>query len=144
MSITTLKSPIPVPIASQIIPIHSLQTYSPKSHYDIIILRTSRSSEWFTNFRVLNQNFMLISHFPKCLTSHAHLYVPNNIWWTLQCGARCANLAPSYHLLYLDMLCLRSEDAFVMTCVANLMEVKALYVQQDLRYDISSYWRFNV
>jgi hypothetical protein len=32
------------------------------------------------------------------------------------------------------MLCLRSEDAFVITCVANLMEVKVLYVQQDLRY----------
>jgi hypothetical protein len=24
------------------------------------------------------------------------------------------------------------------------MEVKVLYVQQYLRYDISSYWRFNV
>jgi hypothetical protein len=34
------------------------------------------------------------------------------------------------------MLCLRSEDAFVITCVANLMEVKVLYVQQDLRYEI--------
>jgi hypothetical protein len=31
------------------------------------------------------------------------------------------------------MLCLRSEDAFVITCVANLMEVKLLYVQQNLR-----------
>jgi hypothetical protein len=31
-------------------------------------------------------------------------------------------------------LCLRSEDAFVITCVANLMEVKVLYIQQDLRY----------
>jgi hypothetical protein len=41
-------------------------------------------------------------------------------------------------------LCQRSEDAFVITCVANLMEVKVLYVQQDLRYEISSYWRFNV
>jgi hypothetical protein len=42
------------------------------------------------------------------------------------------------------MLCLRSEDAFVITCVANLMEVKVLYVQQDLRYEISSYLRFSV
>jgi hypothetical protein len=40
--------------------------------------------------------------------------------------------------------CLRSEDAFVITCVANLMEVKVLYVQQDLRYEMSSYWRFSV
>jgi hypothetical protein len=44
----------------------------------------------------------------------------------------------------LHMLCLKSEDAFVITCVANLMEVKVLYVQQDLRYEISSYWRCNV
>jgi hypothetical protein len=42
------------------------------------------------------------------------------------------------------MLYVRTEDAFVITCVANLMEVKVLYVQQDLRYEISSYWRFNV
>jgi hypothetical protein len=42
------------------------------------------------------------------------------------------------------MLCLRYEDAFVITCVANLIEVKVLYVQQDLPYEISSYWRFNV
>jgi hypothetical protein len=31
-------------------------------------------------------------------------------------------------------LCLRSEDSFVITCVANLMEVKVLYIQQDLWY----------
>jgi hypothetical protein len=41
-------------------------------------------------------------------------------------------------------VCLRSEDVFVIACVANLMEVKVLYIQQDLRYEISSYWRFNV
>jgi hypothetical protein len=41
-------------------------------------------------------------------------------------------------------VCLRSEDAFVITCVANLMEVKVLYVQQDLRYELYIYWRFSV
>jgi hypothetical protein len=46
--------------------------------------------------------------------------------------------------MYHAMLCLRSEDAFDIICVANLTEVKALYVQQDLRYEMSSYWRFNV
>jgi hypothetical protein len=30
------------------------------------------------------------------------------------------------------MVCLRSEDAFGIACVANLVEVKVLYVQQDL------------
>jgi hypothetical protein len=35
-------------------------------------------------------------------------------------------------------VCLKSEDAFVITRVANLMEVKVSYVQQDLRYEISS------
>jgi hypothetical protein len=46
--------------------------------------------------------------------------------------------------LYICMLCLRFEDAFVITCVANLKEVEVLYVQQDLRYEISSHWCFNV
>jgi hypothetical protein len=41
-------------------------------------------------------------------------------------------------------ICLRSEDAFVKTCVANLMEVKVLYGQQDPSYEIYGYWRFNV
>jgi hypothetical protein len=41
-------------------------------------------------------------------------------------------------------VCLRTEDAFVIISVANLMEVKVLYVQKDLRYEISSYWCFNV
>jgi hypothetical protein len=41
-------------------------------------------------------------------------------------------------------LSLRSEDAFVITCVANLMEVKVLFVQQDLRYEISIYSLFSV
>jgi hypothetical protein len=43
---------------------------------------------------------------------------------------------------FIVMLCLRSED--VITCVANLMEVKVLYVQQDLWYEISSSWHFSV
>jgi hypothetical protein len=43
-----------------------------------------------------------------------------------------------------SMLCLRSEDAFVLTYVTNLLDVKVLYVQQDLRYEISIYWRFSV
>jgi hypothetical protein len=36
------------------------------------------------------------------------------------------------------------SDDFVITCIANLMEVKVLCVQQDLRYELSSYWCFNV
>jgi hypothetical protein len=44
----------------------------------------------------------------------------------------------------MEKVCLRYEDAFVITCVANLMEVKVLYVQQDLRYEIFSYWLFDV
>jgi hypothetical protein len=46
--------------------------------------------------------------------------------------------------LDLNKLCLRSEYAFVITRVTNLMEIKVLYVQQDLRYEIFSYLRFNV
>jgi hypothetical protein len=58
---------------------------------------------------------------------------------------RCRVLNVSANIaVAMFMLCLRSEDTFVITCVANLMEVKVLYVQEDLRYEISSYWRFNV
>jgi hypothetical protein len=60
------------------------------------------------------------------------------VWISLYYPAK--SLRPIQHL----MVCLRSEDAFVITCVANLMEVKVLYVQQDLPYEISSYWRFDV
>jgi hypothetical protein len=52
---------------------------------------------------------------------------------------RCFKAKGKVHLC-----CLRSDDAYVITCVANLMEVKVLYVQQDLRYEISSHWRFDV
>jgi hypothetical protein len=48
------------------------------------------------------------------------------------------------HQFTMAMLCLMSEDVFVIICVANFMEVKVSYVQQVLRYEISSYWRFNV
>jgi hypothetical protein len=44
----------------------------------------------------------------------------------------------------LEVGCPKSEYAFVITCAANLMGAKVLYVQQDLRYEISSYWRFSV
>jgi hypothetical protein len=56
----------------------------------------------------------------------------------------CGEEAKDCKLRGLGRLCLRSEDAFVITCVANLMEVKVLYVQHDLRYEISSYWHFSV
>jgi hypothetical protein len=45
---------------------------------------------------------------------------------------------------YSELQCLKFEDAFVITCVAIVMEVKVLYIQQDLQYEITSYWCFNV
>jgi hypothetical protein len=52
--------------------------------------------------------------------------------------------SPHLRFQLTDMLCLRSEAAFVITCVANLMVVNVMYVQQDLRYEMSSYLSCNV
>jgi hypothetical protein len=54
------------------------------------------------------------------------------------------NVLPVYCYNDYTKVSLRSKDAFVITCIVNLTEVKVLYVQQDLRYEISSYWRLNV
>jgi hypothetical protein len=75
------------------------------------------------------------SHLGKC--------VDYNVLLTDAFGRRNYKRHANTHVLHIK-LCLRSEDTFVIACVANLMEVKVLYVQQDLRYEISSYWRFNV
>jgi coxsackievirus/adenovirus receptor len=68
--------------------------------------------------------------------------------YTGACGKsyHCAVCLPhnTHNIITSGKVCLRSEDAFVITCVANLMEVKVLYVQRDLQFEISSYWRLNV
>jgi hypothetical protein len=75
-------------------------------------------------------------YIPLHQIGHGNRVEVSHMWYVLYIG-----FVSKTHTRY---ALLRSEDAFVITCVANLMEVKVLYVQQDLRYEISSYWRFNV
>jgi hypothetical protein len=118
---------------------------------DIVCAATCNSLSVFDGltdfFKEISSNHyaifsVLVPHFLTRLCQHSPL-LPSTITQTkLGFGAPSAR-SPSY-TTYLTMLCLRSEDAFVINCVANLIEVKVLYVQQDLWYEISSYWRFNV
>jgi hypothetical protein len=106
------------------------------SYYHLIFI--SPSSPFLLSFGILI-HLPLISVLPKPRFSYHILIFP-------------VHIPPSSAFLPVpwqhatphsgSWFCLRSEDAFVITCVANLMEVKVLYVQQDLRYEISSYWRF--
>jgi len=59
-----------VPILSQMHPVHTFPSYSPKVRSNIIFPSTPRSSHWSLLFRFSDQNFICISHF-----SHAH-YMP--------------------------------------------------------------------
>jgi hypothetical protein len=76
----------PAFILSQINPIHILQPYIPKIHFNIIRPSTLRSSEWFLPFRISNKNVLWISHFPHArymsrLSNPPWFDYPNNISW---------------------------------------------------------------
>jgi hypothetical protein len=63
------KSPLLVPVLSQMNPVHNLPPCFPKTHYNILP-STSRSSEWSLPFRFSNWNIVCISHlFHACYMS---------------------------------------------------------------------------
>jgi hypothetical protein len=64
------KSPPPVPILSQMNPAQNLSPYFPTIIIIVIFPFRPRSSGYFLNCRLSNQNFMCTSHFPLAL------YVP--------------------------------------------------------------------
>jgi hypothetical protein len=58
------KSSLPVPVLSQMNPIHTLKPHLAKNNFNIILPSTSRSHEWSLPFRLSNQNFLSISLLP--------------------------------------------------------------------------------
>jgi hypothetical protein len=91
--------------------------------------------------RICTSSPLLRHH--RCVVGLLYLYLSllkSTLLYLLVLVLAIADMSPHTIL----KLCLRSEDAFVITCVTNLMEVKVLYVLQDLRHEISSYWPFNV
>jgi hypothetical protein len=49
------QGPVPVPMLSQVNPLHTLPTNFPKIHFDPIFPSTSRSSEWLLSFGLLHE-----------------------------------------------------------------------------------------
>jgi hypothetical protein len=86
------KSSPTVPILSLINPIHTLQTYFRKIHFNIILQSTPRSPEWSLPFRLSNQTF----HLPYARYVSRPSYPPllhylNNMWWRVNYGdSHCA------------------------------------------------------
>ena len=83
-------SPPPIPILSQITPIHAPSSHFLKIHLIIILPSTPGSSKWSLSFRFPHQNPIytssLLPH--TCyMTNPSHsswFYDTNNIWWRIQ------------------------------------------------------------
>ena len=80
------KCPPPVPILSQLDPVHAT-THFLKTHLNILP-STPGSPKWFVSLRFSHQNPVYASprHHTRYMPrpSHSPFYHPNNIWWGIQ------------------------------------------------------------
>jgi len=83
------KSPLLVPILSQMHPLHTFRLYFPKIDSDIIFPSMPMYFDWSLPFRFSDQSIVLISHlYRACYMPHpSHrpwFHHPNNIYCTVQ------------------------------------------------------------
>jgi len=76
------------PILSQMKPVHTFKTYVFKTHFNIILPSTTRSSKWFPHFDFSGQHVWISCRSHACyvlLPSHRPWFDhPNNIWWRVE------------------------------------------------------------
>jgi len=79
------RSPLLVPILSQMIAVHTYQPCFPKIHSNIF-LSVPRSSMWYLPFRFSDKNFVCFLIAPMHAAYPTHLHLPwldhCNIWWS--------------------------------------------------------------
>jgi len=83
------KCPSPVPILSQLDPVHTPTSYYLKIHLNIILPSMPGSPTWSLSLRFPHQNSLYTSllprmHYMPCPSHSSRFYHPNNIGWTVQ------------------------------------------------------------
>ena len=97
------KCPLPVPILSQLDPVHTPTSHFLKIHLNIIIPSTPWSPQWSLSLRFPHQNlahtssFLHTCHMPRPSQS-SRFYQPHNIGWGVQIIKLLINCSLQFHL----------------------------------------------
>ena len=102
------KCPPPVPILSQLDPVHTPTPYFLKIHLNIIFPSKPGSPKWSLSFRFPHQNPVHACPLPHtpymhCPSHSSRIYHPNNIWYTYI--NMYASLPPSVGMYLRSSIC---------------------------------------